>query len=355
MASQDIYIPYPARGLSETYGYAFQEELTSRDERNMRTRDPRTGRFRGEQRAGMSMFRDNDGQLNGAEKIRNIAVVPVNANTGSDSTIRTTLAVEHEGPTVFAGQRVLRSNSAGEFAVVDGVGAFLTVRIFNEDMEEQAIVSSFADPTPPDYAPSIAVPDDTGHLVLVNDNKVQIFDLYTAAQPFLVQSIDATWSLTNGDIHDVVVQNGKLYVLAVQRDDLEVSGVSAGVPRTETSADVACAYSLTEISDYTVVGQFSVQTVAHRDCRWQEATLASHFDGTLVAGIGRFAPPSAAYWRNPGYRAVGRLSTVVSGAGTTLCVSISNERWGVTFEHDLESLDSQPVATRVAGVADKSV
>lgn len=350
MASQDIYIPYPARGLSETYGYAFQEELTSRDERNMRTRDPRTGRFRGAQRAGMSMFRDNDGQLNGAEKIRNIAVVPVNANTGSDSAIRTTLAVEHEGPTAFAGQRLLRSNSAGEFAVVDSIVGFVTVRVFNEDMEAQATVSAFGAAAAADYAPYIAMPDDTGHLVFVNDNKVQVYDLYTAAQPFLVQSIDATWALTGGDIHDVVVQNGKLYVLAVQRDDLEVSDVPAGVPRTQTPADVACAYSLTEITDYTAVGQFSLLTISHRDCRWQEATLASHFDGTHATGVSRFSPPSAAYWRNPGYRAVGRLSTVVSNAGTTLCVSISNERWGVTFEHDLDSLAGSPLSAWGQGI-----
>jgi hypothetical protein len=120
MASEDIYIPYPAKGLSETYGYAFQEELTSRDERNMRTRDPRTGRFRGAQRAGMSIFRDNEDQLNSTEKIRNIAVIPVSANTGDSSSVRTALAVEHEGTEInsfFDQERVLRSNSSGEFCV----------------------------------------------------------------------------------------------------------------------------------------------------------------------------------------------------------------------------------------------
>ena len=138
MASEDIYIPYPAKGLSETYGYAFQEELTSRDERNMRTRDPRTGRFRGAQRAGMSIFRDNEDQLNSTEKIRNIAVIPVSANTGDSSSVRTALAVEHEGTEInsfFDQERVLRSNSSGEFCVYTEAVGFGIMYVYNEDMQ----------------------------------------------------------------------------------------------------------------------------------------------------------------------------------------------------------------------------
>ena len=69
MADKRVPIPYPAKGISENYGFSYQEELTCRDERNMRVRDPRTGRLRGAQRGGMSLFNDDDTPVNGSEKV----------------------------------------------------------------------------------------------------------------------------------------------------------------------------------------------------------------------------------------------------------------------------------------------
>ena len=56
MASNRADLKYPIRGISETYGFSYAEELTSRDERNMRSVDPTNGRIRGAQRAGIGVY-----------------------------------------------------------------------------------------------------------------------------------------------------------------------------------------------------------------------------------------------------------------------------------------------------------
>jgi hypothetical protein len=351
MASEDIYIPYPAKGLSETYGYAFQEELTSRDERNMRTRDPRTGRFRGAQRAGMSIFRDNEDQLNSTEKIRNIAVIPVSANTGDSSSVRTALAVEHEGTVInsfFDQERVLRSNSSGEFCVYTEAVGFGLMYVYNEDMQIVKTASIVASDGP-DYVPRVAFPDDLGYLLFARGIQLFVYDLYSEPEPFLVDQHNISTE-TGSQIHDMVLLNGKLYILLVKRDDLDVSDVPAGTPRTESSSDVACQYKLVEVIDYTQVGTITLSEIHVHDARWQDGSLADHFDGSHVAGDSRFAPPSACYWKNPGYRAVGRLSTSRNASGSLLCVSISNERWGYTAVHDLDSTALVPMTTFGQGV-----
>ena len=52
---QYVDIQYPLEGLSETYAFSDQPLNTSRDERNMRSVDPKTGRMRGAQRAGLGI------------------------------------------------------------------------------------------------------------------------------------------------------------------------------------------------------------------------------------------------------------------------------------------------------------
>lgn len=72
MASKQFPVPFPSKGISEEYGFSYQEELTSRDERNMRVRDPKTGRLRGAQRSGMDIHGNLDDQVNGANKIQDV-------------------------------------------------------------------------------------------------------------------------------------------------------------------------------------------------------------------------------------------------------------------------------------------
>ena len=61
-------INFPLKGISENYGFSVQEEMTCRDNRNMRTRDPRTGRLRGAQRAGLGAYAGGN-QLNGSNRV----------------------------------------------------------------------------------------------------------------------------------------------------------------------------------------------------------------------------------------------------------------------------------------------
>jgi hypothetical protein len=72
MAQQRTRIHYPIKGISEHFGYSVQEEMTCRDDRNVRSRDPRTGRIRGAQRAGMGLYA-GAAQLNGNNRVKALA------------------------------------------------------------------------------------------------------------------------------------------------------------------------------------------------------------------------------------------------------------------------------------------
>ena len=75
MPSQRVAIPFPAKGISEQYGFSYQEELTCRDDRNMRTRDPRTGRLRGAQRAGLGLHAGGAQVVSGGQRVRALGAV----------------------------------------------------------------------------------------------------------------------------------------------------------------------------------------------------------------------------------------------------------------------------------------
>ena len=77
MASAKAKLEYPIKGLSETYGFAYAENLTSRDERNMRSIDPTNGRIRGAQRAGLGLHAGGT-QLNSSNKIKAITAISKN-------------------------------------------------------------------------------------------------------------------------------------------------------------------------------------------------------------------------------------------------------------------------------------
>jgi hypothetical protein len=73
MPQDELYIPYPLRGQSDNFAFGSQEDDTTRDELNVRSIDPLTGRSRGAQRAGLDTFA-NDAQ-HGSAKIADIAAV----------------------------------------------------------------------------------------------------------------------------------------------------------------------------------------------------------------------------------------------------------------------------------------
>ena len=68
MPQQRQRIPYPIKGISENFGFSVQEEMTCRDDRNVRSKDPRTGRLRGAQRAGLGAYAGGN-QLNGSNRV----------------------------------------------------------------------------------------------------------------------------------------------------------------------------------------------------------------------------------------------------------------------------------------------
>ena len=68
MPQERVRIPYPIKGISENFGFSVQEEMTCRDDRNMRSKDPRTGRLRGAQRAGLGSYAGGN-TLNGDTRV----------------------------------------------------------------------------------------------------------------------------------------------------------------------------------------------------------------------------------------------------------------------------------------------
>ena len=77
MPSRQEDLKYPIRGISETYGFSYAEELTSRDEQNMRSIDPTNGRIRGAQRAGLGLYA-GDGMAVTDKKIKALGVTHTN-------------------------------------------------------------------------------------------------------------------------------------------------------------------------------------------------------------------------------------------------------------------------------------
>ena len=76
---QNVDLQYPYEGLSETYAYSDQPVGTTRDERNMRSFDPTTGRMRGTQRSGIELM-TGDAPANGFSKISSLVSVQREVN-----------------------------------------------------------------------------------------------------------------------------------------------------------------------------------------------------------------------------------------------------------------------------------
>lgn len=355
MAEKDIYIPYPAKGLSETYGYSYQEELTSRDERNMRTRDPRTGRFRGAQRAGMSMFKDIDDQANGSSKIRNIAVVPVSANTTGLVTVRTSLSAEHIVSIDSTDHdRILHDSPQGLFSVSSKAGDEITTRVITPDGEILATVITPCPGAWPADVPVCSLIDSFGNLVVATNGDSRMLYTYDLSGDTPTQlnafqpELDRIGFM--GDIHDMVVVGNKLYVLSLIRDDVDTTDESAGQPLAFAETDRACELQLFRYIDYYIPDQEDEDYGAWEQTFWQDASLADHFDGTMVDTDAKYAPPSAAFWKNPGYGTVGRLSVDKTGSKPIVCVSVSNAKYARTTIYDPTILSGEnsstfPVAT----------
>ena len=85
---QNVDLQYPYEGLSETYAYSDQPVGTTRDERNMRSFDPTTGRMRGTQRSGIELM-TGDAPANGFSKISSLVSVQREVNPYSWSVLAT--------------------------------------------------------------------------------------------------------------------------------------------------------------------------------------------------------------------------------------------------------------------------
>jgi len=85
---QNVDLKYPYEGLSETFAFSDQPVGTTRDERNMRSFDPTTGRMRGTQRSGIELM-TGDAPANGFSKISSLVSVQREVNPYSWSVLAT--------------------------------------------------------------------------------------------------------------------------------------------------------------------------------------------------------------------------------------------------------------------------
>ena len=125
-------LQYPLQGLSENYGFSLQEELTSRDERNMRSIDPITGRIRGSQRAGLGVFANADTHTT-SNKIKMLAATTadkVQLNYAED------LAPTALDTYAFTGLDTCVDITEDDYGNIYALSASGYIAILNEDLVE---------------------------------------------------------------------------------------------------------------------------------------------------------------------------------------------------------------------------
>ena len=319
MPSKRVPIPYPSKGISENYGFNYQEERTCRDDRNVRTIDPRTGRLRGAQRAGLGVYA-NATVANGTFKVKAMCAVS-NAQTqlayaqnltGSE---RWTNAGKTNGSIVD-----MRRGLYGSYYAVTSSNHAI---IFNEDGEELHRLDI------PEVAPSgsdnrviatcIAV--DEYQNVFVGTAGTADTDAADSALYVYRFNEDDTYKLVytityDEHVLDVHASKGQIYVLTATAPKGNTS-YGGGTP----GADAHKSYwRLRVYDDYFPLENAPVENNDKRISKeWQTRPTAAVAPGTYLGGI---------FYRND--NSVGRISVDDSGSVLLSAASVGSGRqeWG---------------------------
>lgn len=124
--NQRLPLQWPVRGLVDDVPYSGQPEGTTRDAKNVRGIDPKTGRTRGGQRAGLSRWHPN--AVNGANKIQDMASVV------ADDRLTTYARID---PDTDTEETAFKARSA-EFVISKSLGSSNTASVYSGSL---AVVS----------------------------------------------------------------------------------------------------------------------------------------------------------------------------------------------------------------------
>jgi hypothetical protein len=315
MASKRVPIPYPSKGISENYGFNYQEERTCRDDRNVRTIDPRTGRMRGAQRAGLGVYA-NGTVANGTEKIKAMCAVS-NAQTqlsyGQDlaGSERWTNAGETNGHIID-----MRRGLYGSYYAVTSNNQAL---ILNEDGEELHRISiPEVEPTGTQRVFASCISVDEYQNIFVGTSATSDADAADCAMYIYRFNEDDTYKLvytiTYGEqVLDVHAAKGKIYVLTATTPH----GNASYDPALDGNTDYLSYWRARVYEDYFPLENAPSE---NNDLRISKSLQTRPTDGQVI-GIGSF------YYND---QSVGRLSVNDSGGVLMSIASIGagKQEWG---------------------------
>ena len=228
-------IPFPIGGFSENNSFSDQEPFTCRDELNVRSIDPATGRTRGAQRAGLGVY-SGAAQLNGANKIQAMASVAV------DKTQLTwSAAVSNDWEAVLTPtQAAVADIKQDDYGNIYVLGSDDSVFKFNEDGGLIATITVPVDIAASSSAPLVCLAVDEYQNVFVGRG-CSAGSAVTDARLYAFEyKIDSTyglaWSGSSGEyMQDIVIFEGALIV-----------ATSEATPANDIFLRLYPAYTMTE-------------------------------------------------------------------------------------------------------------
>lgn len=205
-------IRFPLGGFSENNSFSDQEPFTCRDELNVRSIDPATGRTRGAQRAGLGVY-SGATQLNGANKIQAMSSVAV-----EKTQLTWSAAVSNDWEAVLTPTQVAVADiKQDDYGNIYVLGSDDSVFKFNEDGGLIATITVPMDVAAASAAPLVCLAVDEYQNVFVGRG-CGVSTAVTEARLYAFEyKMDSTyglaWSGASGEyIQDIVIFEGDLIV-----------------------------------------------------------------------------------------------------------------------------------------------
>lgn len=213
MPQSELRIPFPLRGVSEAVSFQDQPPATCRSGINVRSIDPKTGRIRGAQRAGLSKFVTD--QV-GTGAIRNLAsVVKANQNVtyevldGSGSGLNPTIEWSRQTPADDLVRSVATDRGGSVYAVSGGVNLVK----YNAD-GERIWTTNVPVPSRNHYLRSVAVDEaDFVYVTSYSDEANGKGRIWQYEQNDDKVTLVWTWEMQRGFAADLKVAYGILYYI----------------------------------------------------------------------------------------------------------------------------------------------
>ena len=241
MPQNKIDIQTPLRGLSDDMAFGDQEPGTTRDALNMRSIDPRTGRTRLSQRAGLKRFVVPDSQLSGSNKVQDLTGITVNNDllTYGDANSGDT---EEEWATDLPSSKAVSDIRMDDFGCIYVAINEFGVAKYNQDGSLVASIEIERNVAgnPVDIG-GIAI-DPFGNIYIAVDNGATSPTNHGRLIAFILTdtaTYTRAWTLDSGNwFADVEYYNNQLYCLENSKEQDESSDDSADYVRFTVYPDI---------------------------------------------------------------------------------------------------------------------